>query len=299
MDLPHILPLRYNFSSCLNRHTRLLPALQIPVNERCELLVSPIKPNSAQGDLIYETAAVTWDEAPMANHSAMACLEEVCRIVMNNDKPFGNKVIVLLGDFRQTCPVIRNGTRAQVVNALIKSSPLWPLFTVCRLTHPIRNTEDLEYAAFVNCIRDSEGPEIVLHLLSITNSVDELINFVYPPSILSNPKACLRRSILSPTNMQIDKYNTCILKQIPGDVRHYHTADTLKEVADVSLLPPSSVLDYISRHPPPSFPLHKLEIKIGGIYRLLRNMSLDKGLVKNVRFIVVAKGDRLITVHIL
>ena len=40
--------------------------------------------------------------------------------------------------------------------------------------------------------------------------------------------------------MQINKYNTCILKQIPGDVRHYHAADTLKEVADVGLLPPTS-----------------------------------------------------------
>ena len=28
-------------------------------------------------------------------------------------------------------------------------------------------------------------------------------------------------------------------------------------------------------------------------------MSLDEGLVKNVRFVIVAKGDRLITVHIL
>ena len=99
--------------------------------------------------------------------------------------------------------------------------------------------------------------------------------------------------------MQVNKYNTCILKQIPGDVRQYHTADTLKEVADVGLLPPSSILDYVSHHPPPSFPLHKLKIKIGGIYQLLQNMSLDKGLVKNVHFVIVVKGDRLITVHIL
>ena len=69
--------------------------------------------------------------------------------------------------------------------------------------------------------------------------------------------------------MQVNKYNTSILKQIPGDMKHYHAADTLKEVANVGLLPPSSILDYVSHHPPPGFPLHKLEIKIGGIYRLL------------------------------
>ena len=82
-------------------------------------------------------------------------------------------------------------------------------------------------------------------------------------------------------------------------MRHYHTTDTLKEVANVGLLPPSSVLDYVSCHPPPGFPLHKLEIKIGGIYQLLQNMSLDEGLVKNIHFVIVAIGNRLITVHLL
>jgi hypothetical protein len=43
----------------------------------------------------------------MANHAVMACVEETCRHVMGaNDSPFGDKIIVLLGDFRQTCPVI-------------------------------------------------------------------------------------------------------------------------------------------------------------------------------------------------
>lgn len=235
----------------------------------------------------------------MANRAVMACVEEVCRKVMENDEPFGGKIVILLGDFRQTCPVIRRGTRAQVVNASIKSSPLWPLFTVRRLTQPIRNAEDLEYADFVDRIGDGAGPEITLPLLAVTHTTEDLINFVYPPAIISNPVACLRRSILAPTNMQVDQYNDIILKSVDGVERVYHGADTLKEVDDVGLVPPDSVLDYVSRHPPPGFPHHKLTIKTGAVFRLMRNMSLDRGLVKNVRVVVIGLGNRLITVRLL
>ncbi|EMD37727.1 hypothetical protein CERSUDRAFT_37681, partial [Gelatoporia subvermispora B] len=68
-----------------------------------------------RGELIREASVIIWDEAPMAHNSVLACVEETCRRVMRNDLPFGGKVVILLGDFRQTCPVIRNGTRHQVV----------------------------------------------------------------------------------------------------------------------------------------------------------------------------------------
>jgi len=41
-----------------------------------------------------------------------------------------------------------------------------------------------------------------------------------------------------------------------------------------------------------------MTIKVGGIYRLLRNFSLDRGLVKNVRVVVIDIGSRLITVRL-
>jgi ATP-dependent DNA helicase PIF1 len=38
--------------------------------------------------------------------------------------PFGGKVVVLGGDFRQILPVIPKGTRQEVVNSTINSSHL-------------------------------------------------------------------------------------------------------------------------------------------------------------------------------
>ena len=83
------------------------------------MLLSPIKPTDPRGELIKEASVIIWDEGPMVNRAVLACVDEVCRTVMENDLPFGGKNIVVLGDFRQTCPVIRGGTRAQVVDASI------------------------------------------------------------------------------------------------------------------------------------------------------------------------------------
>ena len=66
--------------------------------------------------------------------------------------------------------------------------------------------------------------------------------------------------------------------------------DSLKEVDNAGLVSPDSALDYIARQTPPGLPSHTLTIKTGGVYRLLQNFSLDRGLVKNVRVVVIDVG---------
>ena len=263
------------------------------------MLLSPIKAADPRGELIREASVIIWDEGPMVNRAVLACVDEVCRTVMKNEQPFGGKVIVILGDFRQTCPVIRGGTRAQVVDASIKSSPLWELFTIYRLTIPIRNAEDPDFATFVDAIGEGAGPDVPLTLMEHVHTPENLIDFVYPPDILPDPQACLRRAILAPTHIQVDAYNKNILQRIEGETRTYLSADTLKEAKDVGLAQPDSVLDYVAQHTPPGFPHHTLEIKTNAIFRLLRNFSIDLGLVKNIRVVVVHTGSRLVTVRIL
>jgi hypothetical protein len=235
----------------------------------------------------------------MANRAVLACVDELLRRIMCSDLPFGGKALILLGDFRQTCPVIRRGTRAQVVDASIKSSPLFSAFTVARLTEPIRNAEDPEFASFVDAIGDGAGPEVHLHMLQNVDSDVDLIHFVYPAHILQDPISCLRRAILAPTNQQVDSFNKTILNAIPGTAKTYLAADSLKEVDEAGLTPPDSVLDYVAKHTPPGMPPHSLTIKTNAVFRLLRNFSLDLGLVKNVRVVVIDVGTRIVTVRLL
>ncbi|KIK19258.1 hypothetical protein PISMIDRAFT_43806, partial [Pisolithus microcarpus 441] len=71
-----------------------------------EFLQSSITINSTHTELIQETSLIIWDEAPMANHAILTCMNDVCEKIMKNNLAFGGKSVVLLGDFCQMCPVI-------------------------------------------------------------------------------------------------------------------------------------------------------------------------------------------------
>lgn len=137
------------------------------MNERNEFLESSIEPHHHRGELLRKCDLIIWDEAPMANRAVLACVEECCRKIMDNQIPFGGKVVILLGDFRQTCPVIPRGTKADVLNASIPQCNLWPLFRIARLTTPIRNADDPFFASFVDEIGEGTYPEVALGFLHL------------------------------------------------------------------------------------------------------------------------------------
>lgn len=264
------------------------------------MLISPVEPGSARAELLQAVEAFVWDEAPMANRAVLACVDELLRRICDPNLPFGGKIMILLGDFRQTCPVVRRGGRAEVVDASIRTSPLFEYFTIRRLIIPIRNAEDLGYAEFVDAIGDGAGPNIDLApFLPIVPSSTALLDFVYPPETLEDPATCLTRSILAPLNAQVDAYNETMLHRLPGASRTYLATDSLKETEEIELEGEQGILDHVSRNTPPGLPPSLLTLKPGAVVRLLRNFSVDRGLVKNVRAVVEGTGDRLIRVRLL
>ncbi|KAF5335688.1 hypothetical protein D9611_009568 [Ephemerocybe angulata] len=205
---------------------------KVPVNERNEMLETPISPNDARAEVIDEASLIVWDEAPMANRAVLSCVNDVLCNVSRTNTPFGGKAVVLLGDFRQTCPVIRD-------------------FFTHALIRPIRNAADPEFAHFVNTIGNGGGPNIPLDGLTIVHTTEEVVDFVFPPDILDKPHTCALRAILAPTNRQADAYNAIVLERLHSQSQTYYAADSLKEVDDTDLPPPEGVLDY---------PLHSLTL---------------------------------------
>ena len=56
----------------------------------------------------------------------------------NADKPFGGKVVVLDGDFRQILPIVRKGSRYDIVNSSINYSDLLQYCIVLKLSQNMR-----------------------------------------------------------------------------------------------------------------------------------------------------------------
>ena len=83
-------------------HSRFRAPLLVDGTSTCAISVQ-----SPLADLIRRTVLIVWDEAPMAHRHHLEAFDRTMRDVTGNDEPFGGKVLVLGGDFRQILPVIR------------------------------------------------------------------------------------------------------------------------------------------------------------------------------------------------
>ncbi|GBO17364.1 hypothetical protein AVEN_6877-1 [Araneus ventricosus] len=90
----------------------------------------------------------------------LRCIDSVSRDLLNNDKPFGGKVIIIGEDFRQTFPDVPRGTRRDVIENSIKSSPLWSKYTHLSLTTNIRCAGQTEHNMWLLSIGSGNFPEI-------------------------------------------------------------------------------------------------------------------------------------------
>jgi ATP-dependent DNA helicase PIF1 len=266
------------------------------------MLVSNIKVHSPRAELLRQASVIIIDEAPSGNKAVYSCIDDVLQLVTGKEIPFGGKIVVLVGDFRQCCPVVPGGNRMQAVDASLRSSTLWPLFSIEKLSIPIRNAADPEYAAFVDGIGDGEGPIVQLPNLNITHSEEELLDFVWPQIFIDNPYAGSARCILAVTNKQVNVFNQKALSKLQRGFRTYLASDSILETTDTEVEniledAESSLLDYYSSHEISGFPQHSLILKIGCFCRLLRNMSIDIGLVKNTRVVVTGLGNHVISIR--
>jgi len=111
---------------------------------------SGIKIQSKEAHYLKEIDIFIWDETPMAPRYALEIIDRTLRDIMNNDLPFGGKIIVLKCDFRQLLPIKIYGTRSEIVNLSIKFSSTWKHFTNFFLTENMRVLpEETEFAKFL------------------------------------------------------------------------------------------------------------------------------------------------------
>ncbi|KAK9679464.1 PIF1-like helicase [Popillia japonica] len=75
----------------------------------------------------------------MSNRLTFELVDKTIRFLCDdNDRPFGGKVVIIGGDFKQCLPIVQDGNRAAVIQACIKSSRLWNLFQHYRLQTNMR-----------------------------------------------------------------------------------------------------------------------------------------------------------------
>jgi hypothetical protein len=281
----------------------------IPVTDNNVDLHSSISPFSPRADLIREAAAIIWDELPMANKAAWECAHRLCcDIMQRNDRPFGGKVVIGSGDFRQVSPVVPGSGEFATLTASVKTSLLWQHMQLLTLNTPIRTLNDPTFTRLIDAIgEDCSHARQTLPFLNNTKHFDDAVDFLFPPEILADPVLSLDRAFLSPRNIFVDAFNECVIDAIPGElcmlplflsiVIHCHSlllfpvhlfsSDSLKEADHVAFDSPEQTPEYLAMLRHPGVPPHQLDLKINSICALQRNLSVEKGLVHNARVRVV------------
>ena len=98
-----------------------------------------ISSQSNLATLIRMAKLLLIDEATMLDRFQLEALDRTLRDLMQKpDKPFGDKIIILAGDFRQCLPVVPGATRAGTVEHCLNQSHLWNNFVVLNLTTNMR-----------------------------------------------------------------------------------------------------------------------------------------------------------------
>ena len=87
-------------------HSRMKVPLSINEHSVCN-----ITKQSCLAQLIQRATLLVWDEAPMTHKHVAECIDRTLRDICSCDFPFGGKVMVFGGDFRQILPVIKREQR--------------------------------------------------------------------------------------------------------------------------------------------------------------------------------------------
>ncbi|KAL7601710.1 hypothetical protein Lser_V15G22262 [Lactuca serriola] len=300
-------------------HSRFIIPFELTEDSFCN-----INPDGELTSLIRKTSLIIWDEAPMVHKHAFEALDRTLKDLLRcvnltiSNIPFGGKVIVFGGDFRQILLVVPGGSRQNIVNASLSSSYLWEHCKVHRLTKNMRLTvgrdqSDLgKIRDFANWLLDiGEGKlggpndgETIIDILDdilINDSYDpigSLIEFVYP-SILENYSDInyfQERAILAPKNEVVQEINDRLLKKFPGDEVEYLSSDSICESEflhdqfDANLYSP----DVLNGLKVSGLPNHKLVLKIGVPVMLLRNIDKKNNLCNGTRLQVLSLGKCVI-----
>jgi hypothetical protein len=241
---------------------------------------------SGHADLIRATALIIWDELPAANISTLEAADNICRQLTQKNVPLGGIPFLGMGDFHQVAPVVKGHGCTPALLASIKNSYLWHSFQIGTLLHPYRSATDPVYTRLVDVIgEDSQNSKVDLTILLSVSTIDDCIDFLYPPNVLQHPAACLRHSFLSPKNSFVDEFNIVVLQKLSHPTRCYYSSDVIKEDSDNDDHPDYTP-DYLALLTHNGIPAHELLLKEGCICSLMRNMSISKGLVKNARVVV-------------
>jgi len=238
----------------------------------------------------------------MAPSHASNAVDKFLKLLMNNNKPFGNKIILFGGDFRQCLPIYRHAPRAAIVQLSIKYSPHWCHFRVFRLTTNVRCI-DQNYNQWllqvgnglITCELGNDLIELPQNIVMENSLIEHTFGKVLAASDVSDFASS---AILCPTNDAVNKLNEKVLEILDGDLLHtFESIDSIDTDDEQERM--NFPVEFLNSLNPSGLPPHRLNLKIGAIIMLLRNINTKYGLCNGTRLAVTKITKNVISAEIL
>jgi len=275
--------------------------LPVPLNETS---VSFIKHNSKEAESFRNAVLIIIDEITMLPKEGLRCIDAILRELMKSEIPFGGKIIVVGGDFRQTLPVVPHGNRTDIIETCVKSSSLWKLFKILSLKINMRSEGQGDFNDWLLSIGCGTTPSInglpegTVELPQDLLTVKPIVESVFGKNIGNmSSDELTKRVILASTNEVCLNINKEVIRQLPGQEYVYNSADSI--VSD----DPSDALNYptefLNSITLSGMPPHSLVLKVGTVVMLIRNLCPAKGLCNGTRLIIKSLQRYSITAEIL
>ena len=282
-------------------HSRFKIPIKLTDNSMCSFTKQ-----SGTAELLRQASLIIWDEVAMTKRQAVETLDRSLQDIMESRLPFGGKVVVFGGDFRQVLPVVTRGTRAQITDATLLRSYLWEKTRKIRLTHNMRAQADPWFSKYL--LRIGNGTEetigddyvrlpddIVIGYTEDEKAINMLIEDVFP-SLHANARSreyMSTRAILSTKNDHVDDLNDKMISRFPGEEKLYHSFDSIEDD-----LQNNYTIDFLNSITPNGLPPHVLRLKVNCPVILLRNLDPHNGLCNGTRLMIRAFQDNAIDAEI-
>ncbi|XP_026434114.1 uncharacterized protein LOC113331631 [Papaver somniferum] len=297
-------------------HSRFKIPITLEDNSTCD-----VSHGTQLAGLICKAEIIIWDEAPMIHRHAFEALERTVRDLMNpskdktKEKLFGGKTLLLGGDFRQILPVIRGGSRENIVDSSISRSKLWKHFHVFQLSENMRllkgNCTSAEkqtiskFGKWILDLGDGKLPEKAVEgededptwinipddllIKADENPIETIVDVVYSELIVRfKDKNYLReRCILAPKNETVDHINDYVVFMLPGEEHIFLSSDSISPQSynfeNAELLYNQ---EYLNSQKLSGVPNHVIRLKLHVPIMLTRNINPSAGLCNGIRLIV-------------
>jgi hypothetical protein len=295
-------------------------AFRIPIDVDRDSICSIIA-NFDTTKVIRVARFIVWDEAPAQHRHCAEAVDCTFRDILQcPNVPFGGKVVVFGGDFRQCPPVVARGSRPTIVATSLKRSVLWRNVRILKLMENMRLRADPNsrpYADYILCIGDGNEPSVLEENLPLDGdaapsagveiglfpgiayrtSLDGLINMVFAGLGVHYADVGYMdgRAILTAKNVCVNYINTKIVATMPWEEHVFLLADTIEAGDDRAMGIATKFLNAITLL---GMPPHRLALKVGLPVILLRNLDASFGLCNGTRLIIRRLARCLIVAEI-